>query len=157
MKSSSEGIDLDFKKDEIRYLVSIKSGPNWGNSSQIKKMISDFSKARTTLHTSNSRMTVIAVNGCCYGRSSDNIKTGEYYKYCGQKFWEFITGLPNLYLDIINPLGTKAKEKNEHYNKRYDETLNKLTHQFMHEYCDINGVVDWVKIVKMTSGVSRNR
>ena len=32
-KSAAEGIDLEFEKDSIRYIVSIKSGPNWGNSS----------------------------------------------------------------------------------------------------------------------------
>ena len=31
-KSSAEGIDLEFSKDNISYIVSIKSGPNWGNS-----------------------------------------------------------------------------------------------------------------------------
>ena len=44
-KSSAEGIDLEFEKDSIRYIVSIKSGPNWGNSSQVKKMRDNFSKA----------------------------------------------------------------------------------------------------------------
>ena len=34
-KSLAEGIDLEFEKDGIKYSVSIKSGPNWGNSSQI--------------------------------------------------------------------------------------------------------------------------
>ena len=27
-KSSAEGIDLEFTKDEVRYIISIKSGPN---------------------------------------------------------------------------------------------------------------------------------
>ena len=31
-KSSSEGIDLEFSKNGINYIISIKSGPNWGNS-----------------------------------------------------------------------------------------------------------------------------
>jgi hypothetical protein len=35
-KSSSQGIDLEFIKDNIRYIVTIKSGPNWGNSRQIQ-------------------------------------------------------------------------------------------------------------------------
>jgi hypothetical protein len=38
-KSATEGIDLDFEREGKRYIVSIKSGPNWGNSSQIKKML----------------------------------------------------------------------------------------------------------------------
>jgi len=157
VKSSSPGIDLEFQHDSVRYLVSIKSGPNWGNSSQIKKMISDFAQAKKTLHTTNSRMTVIAINGCCYGRGSDNLKTGDYYKYCGQMFWEFITGVPELYLDIIEPLGTKAKEKNEFYHQRYNAILNKLSHQFMHMYCDENGVVNWKRIVEMNSSKDKTK
>ena len=31
-KSSAEGIDLEFERDGICFIVSIKSGPNWGNS-----------------------------------------------------------------------------------------------------------------------------
>lgn len=48
-KSSAEGIDLDFQHKGTRYLVSIKSGPNWGNSRQIAKMKDDFKKAKKYL------------------------------------------------------------------------------------------------------------
>jgi hypothetical protein len=37
-KSSAEGIDLEFDRDKKRYIVTIKSGPNWGNSRQIAGM-----------------------------------------------------------------------------------------------------------------------
>jgi hypothetical protein len=36
-KSGILGIDLEFDKDGVRFIVNIKSGPNWGNSSQISK------------------------------------------------------------------------------------------------------------------------
>lgn len=97
-KSSSEGIDLEFDKNNIRYIVAIKSGPNWGNSSQIKKMIDNFKRAQKVLRTSNSRLQVRAVNGCCYGRDNKPDK-GEYFKYCGQVFWEFISGNTTLYTE----------------------------------------------------------
>ena len=45
-KSSAQGIDLEFDKEGKRYLVSIKSGPNWGNSSQIKKLVKFNSEAK---------------------------------------------------------------------------------------------------------------
>ena len=48
-KSSSEGIDLEFESDGNRYIVSIKSGPNWGNSAQIKKMRDHFRRAKKIL------------------------------------------------------------------------------------------------------------
>ena len=35
----------------IRYIVSIKSGPKWGNSSQIKKMVQNFKQAKRVLAT----------------------------------------------------------------------------------------------------------
>ena len=94
-KSGIPGIDLEFDFEGIRFIVNIKSGPNWGNSSQISKMIEDFSRAKKTLRTSNSKISIVAVNGCCYGRDHKPDK-GEYFKYCGQKFWDFISGKPNL-------------------------------------------------------------
>ena len=72
-KAPAEGIDLMFERDSVRYLVSIKSGPNWGNSRQIAKMRDDFKKARRILGTNASAQNVVAINGCCYGR--ENAKT----------------------------------------------------------------------------------
>lgn len=114
-KSSATGIDLEFEKDDIRYIVTIKSGPNWGNSSQIANMKANFNKAKRILRTSKSGIKNIqAINGCCYGIESHSDK-GDYFKYCGQDFWDFISGEKTLYLDIIEPLGTKAREKNEEF------------------------------------------
>jgi len=41
-KSVATGIDLEFERGATLYLVSIKSGPNWGNSSQQGKQEGDF-------------------------------------------------------------------------------------------------------------------
>lgn len=40
--SGIEGVDLEFDADSTRYIISLKSGPNWGNSSQIRQMRADF-------------------------------------------------------------------------------------------------------------------
>ncbi len=84
-KSGIPGVDLEFDKDDKRFIVTIKSGPNWGNSSQIAKMKSDFKTAAKTLRTSNSGIQVVAVNGCCYGKTRISDQ-GDYFKYCGQPF-----------------------------------------------------------------------
>ena len=148
-KSSTQGIDLEFNKDNIRYIMAIKSGPNWGNSSQIRKMRDDFLKAKHTLHTSNSTLHVIAVNGCCYGRNTKPDK-GDYFKYCGQKFWEFISGNPELYVKIIKPLGYTAREKNEEFQKEYAQIVNKFTHEFSEKFV-INGKINWDVLVRFNS------
>lgn len=149
-KSAAEGIDLEFDKDDIHYIIAIKSGPNWANSQQIIKMKDNFKKAKKILRTSNSRMIVQAINGCCYGRDNRPDK-GDYFKYCGQIFWELISGDENLYTEIIEPLGHKAKERNEEFMVAYAQIINKFTLKFMNEFC-IDGKVDWKKLVKFNSG-----
>lgn len=150
-KSGIPGIDLEFDKDGIRYILTIKSGPNWGNSSQIGKLITDFKTAKKTLRTSNSQINVVAVNGCCYGRDNNSDK-GDYFKYCGQKFWEFISGDAELYTKIIEPLGHMAKERNDDFIKSYSQMINKFTKEFANEFCKDNGEIDWDKLVRFNSG-----
>jgi hypothetical protein len=152
-KSGITGIDLEFDRDGFRNIVAIKSGPNWGNSSQIKKMILDFNTAKRTLRTSNSHIKIFAVNGCCYGRNKDQDK-GDYFKYCGQKFWEFISGDSDLYTEIIAPLGNKSKEKNEEFAKSYAMMLNKFTREFSNNFCKENGEIDWDKLVRFNSSIN---
>lgn len=149
-KSGIPGIDLEFDRDNIRHIVNIKSGPNWGNSSQIKKMIADFKTAKKTLRTSGSQLSIIAINGCCYGRDNRPDK-GDYFKYCGQKFWEFISGDAELFVKIIEPLGNKAKQKNDDFLQSYAQMINKFTREFTNDFCKIDGAIDWEKLVQFNS------
>lgn len=150
-KSGIQGIDLEFDKNNRRYIVTIKSGPNWGNNSQIQKMISDFQTAIKTLRTSNSKLNIVAVNGCCYGRDNKPDKKGIYYKYCGQMFWEFISGDKELYIKLIKPLGYKAKEKNDEYLESYSKAINRFTMDFSKKFCLKNGSIIWAKLVSFNS------
>ncbi len=150
LKSGITGIDLEFDNNGARNIVTIKSGPNWGNSGQIKKMISDFNTAKRTLRTSNSKLNIVAVNGCCYGKDNNPDK-GNYFKYCGQRFWEFISNNENLYTEIIEPLGHKAKEKNEEFDKSYAQIINKFNKEFTDEFCNDKYEIDWIKLVQFNS------
>ena len=148
-KSSAEGIDLEFDQDGIRYLMAIKSGPNWGNSSQIKKMQDNFTKARKVLHTGNSKLHVQAINGCCYGQDSQPNK-GNYRKLCGQRFWAFISGDEALYTRLIEPISHHAEEKNEGFLKQYAKVVNLFAQEFMQDFC-VEGEINWVKLVEFNS------
>jgi hypothetical protein len=149
-KSGIPGIDLEFDYKSIRYIVNIKSGPNWGNSSQLKKMVEEFKSAKKTLRTSNSKLSVVAINGCCYG-IDNNPDKGDYYKYCGQRFWEFISGNSDLYTDIIEPLGHRAKERNEEFYKLYTQMINKFTKEFSQDFCKESCEIDWSRLVEFNS------
>nr|MBC8385021.1 hypothetical protein [Candidatus Cloacimonadota bacterium] len=108
---------------------------------------------KKVLRTGNSKLHVIAINGCCYGRCIKNDK-GDYFKYCGQKFWQFISNDEELYLKIIKPLEYKAKEKNEEFYKKYAQILNSFTAIFLHHFC-IDGVIDWNFLVEYNSAQKR--
>lgn len=151
-KSGIKNIDLEFDKNGTRNIVTIKSGPNWGNSSQIAKMITDFKTAKKTLRTGNSKLNIVAVNGCCYGRDSQPDK-GDYFKYCGEMFWEFISGNTNLFTELIEPLGHKAKERNDDFMNSYSQMINKFIKEFTTDFCDKNGAIDWDKLVKLNSAI----
>ncbi|MCL2063002.1 MAG: cytosolic protein [Candidatus Cloacimonetes bacterium] len=149
-KSGIPNIDLEIDYNNIRYIVTIKSSKNWGNSSQIKKLKTDFKTAKKTLRTSNSNLIIVAVNGCCYGIDNKPDK-GDYFKYCGQRFWSFISGKENLYLDIIEPLGHLAKERNDDFQDSYVKVINLFTKQFSNDFCNEKGEIDWIKLVRYNS------
>ena len=149
-KSSAEGIDLEFERDSIRYVVSIKSGPNWGNSGQIKKMRQNFLQAKRILGTNTSAKNIVAVNGCCYGQENVEDK-GDYLKKCGQSFWSFVSGDNEFYITIIEPLGHKAKERNEAFQIEYGKVINRFTAEFIKDFCQTDGTILWSELVKFNS------
>lgn len=115
-------------------------------------MVENFKKAKQRRRAFASKTNVVAVNGCCYGKLKREDK-GEYIKKCGQSFWSFISGNDNLYTEIIEPLGHRAKEKNEEFLTEYAKGVNKFTKQFMDEFCNADGGrILWNKIVKLNSG-----
>lgn len=153
-KAGIDSIDLDFDKSDKRYLVAIKSGPAWGNDSQVRKLVDQFDTARKRLKTSGSKIETICVNGCCYGRSNEASEykpKGNYYKMCGARFWELISGEANLYINLIEPLGKDAEAKNDQYQEAYDKLVNRLDREFLNDFCDDDGSINWEKLVRFNS------
>lgn len=150
-KSRLAGIDLEFEKENCIYLIEIKAGWNWGNASQIKQLKINFENAKNFLEKQTGKK-VIAVNGCCFGKKKNkNPEKGGYFKICGQEFWKLISGSENLYIDIIEPIGHRAKQKNEKFLEAYAVVVNKFTLEFAQRFC-IAGKIDWKKLLKFNSG-----
>ena len=149
-KSAATGIDLEYAVDGVRYIVSIKSGPNWGNSSQITKLRDNFATATRIIRQGNRTANVIAVNGCCYGRSTTPDRGG-YFKYCGQEFWELISGDSEFYKRIVEPLGHNAKQRNQGFATQCGAVVNRLSRKFTDDFCASDGSIDWPKLVAFNS------
>ncbi|MFA4890123.1 MAG: PmeII family type II restriction endonuclease [Candidatus Paceibacterota bacterium] len=151
-KSELTGIDLEFEKDEVIYVVEIKAGWNWGNSSQIRQLNINFASAKKLMRAKTGKK-VIAVNGCCFGKDNKPDKGG-YLKLCGQQFWELISGDEKLYINIVEPIGYEAREKNEEFTENYAQIINKLTLEFSQKFCD-DGKINWEKLVEYNSGFAK--
>jgi hypothetical protein len=150
-KSAAEGVDLEFERDSVLYIVTVKSGPNWGNSSQIKQMVENFGRAKRILRTSQAMSkNIVPVNGCCYGRTNKLMKD-DYYKICGQAFWELMSDDEGLYLEIIKPLNYEAKKRTEEFQEEYLRVLSEFVIEFQRDFC--NGIIiNWEKLVEFNSG-----
>jgi Type II restriction endonuclease EcoO109I len=154
-KSGVVGLDLEFEDRKTKYLVSIKSGPNWGNSGQVKHLVKNFTAAKKTLATSGGAvgMNIICVEACCYGVDNTPDK-GTHLKLCGQRCWELLSGgNETLYRDIIKPLGQEAKERNDKINLLFSEKLNVFTAAFVERFCD-EGLINWDRLIQFNSGKS---
>jgi hypothetical protein len=150
-KSSAPGVDLEFINQEIHYVVSIKSGPNWGNSSQQKKLEEDLRNAVIRVKQLRRGSNVQPVLGICYGKNKTGYLRG-YLKIAGQNFWYLISGDKNLYTDIIEPIGYRAREHNEAFYIEKSKVINRLTRQLNNDFCDDAGSINWKKLVEFNSG-----
>ena len=75
-------------------------------------------------------------------------------KKCGQSFWGFISGDDQFYLTIIEPLGHKAKERNEAFQIEYGKVINRFTAEFIKYFCQSDGTILWEKLVQFNSALS---
>jgi len=150
-KSSAEGIDLEFDRDNTRYMVSIKSGPSWGNSSQYHALAEAFRRAVAVQKQGHHGLRPQPVLGICYGRQATK-DNGIYVRYTGQTFWHFLTGDKDFYLGIIEPIGTDARRYNDDFVGQKARLVNKFTDEFMGNFCTPEYCIDWEKLVEFNSG-----
>lgn len=54
-------------------------------------------------------------------------------------------------IDIIEPLGYKEKQWKDEFVRLYLQKINKFTLEFGKEYCNIDGSIDWGKLVIFNS------
>ncbi len=151
-----KSVDLEFERDNVYYIVSIKSGPVWGNKDQIDRMKDNFKAAKAALRK-RSAITdeIVAVNGCIYGKDKKPFKDNTdpdkaYYKYCGQEFWEFISDNDQFYREIIKPIDKEAKRRDEIFKAAYSSKVNEMTRDFINEFIT-NNQIDWIKLIDFVS------
>jgi len=149
--SPAEGVDIGIETRKKYLAVSVKSGPNWGNSSQKRKQEDDFRALRKRLYKIHKEYDPMI--GHCYGKkSSETSRTKISRDRSGQIFWEEITGDSDFYLKLIRLMKDKPQKHRIKYKKAWNSAVNLFTKEFIDEFCKKNGSINWEKLVRFNSG-----
>ncbi|MGA2505098.1 MAG: PmeII family type II restriction endonuclease [Anaerolineales bacterium] len=152
-KSGAVGVDLEFDHGERHYFVSIKSGPSWGNSSQHKELDRNLQSAVNAFRQRKGQaIQADSVLGICYGKTQTARNEAGYLKLVGQNFWTFISSNRDLYKQIIEPIGYRAKEHNDNYHNALSKVTNQLELQFIQRFCEPDGSINWDRLVEAACG-----
>lgn len=88
---------------------------------------------------------VAADNNTCSVKKQINI-------YYGQAFWEELTGDADFYLKIIRLMSDYPLAHRVEYLKAYGMAVNRFTKEFLNNFSNENGDIDWEKLVEYNSG-----
>ena len=100
---------------------------------------------------------VRAIEGCCYGQTSRMFIQGDYHKLRGREFWQLISGSRVMYQVVLELIAEASKDNGRTYNHEYDEAIMRITEELSSIYMDLNGDIDWSKILeKNSTGISPN-
>ena len=119
-------------------------------------MRNNFKKARELFKQEGYSGKVVCVNGCMYGKDKNPYKVDKndpeknYYKYCGQEFWEFISGDADLYQTIIIPLDKEVKKRDDMFKDLCTVVTNRLTKDLLDNFSN-NGYLNWKDILDYVS------
>ena len=106
-KSGIAKIDLEYEENQVRNIIQIKSGENWGNSSQRERLVETFNGVRRILRQGNSKLNIQCIEGICYGRSATREK-GTHVQLVGGHFWRDISGWEGTADGVMDLLGHHA-------------------------------------------------
>lgn len=150
----SEGVDVAVET-ETRYLaIAVKSGPNIFNSSQARKQNDQFNSLRSRLLKLHKQFD--ALLGHCYGRKRrEPTDTFIYRIRSGQAFWEELTGDPEFYLKLIRLMRDYPLKHRKEYEKSWAKAVNRFTREFLQDFCNEDGSINWDKLVEFNSGTRK--
>jgi hypothetical protein len=132
--------DLDIILNGRRYIIEVKSAPNWGNSSSRKKLhenmrLIKFAGMKQDAGN-NIYREIVPMLGIWHGDAKTTPETLDrsYVKLEGQAFATFLTGNPDFYLELGDELDRNGDELTPEFESVREETILRLTDEFDTKY-----------------------
>lgn len=129
--------------------IAVKSGTSVFNAQSKKRQIAEFKSLEARLRKLQKQFDPLV--GYCYGRKIRSNNTN-FRELAGQAFWEEITGDADFYLKIIRLMKDKPQQHIVEYRKSFDAATNRFTAEFISNFCNEDGTINWDKLTEFNSG-----
>lgn len=148
-KATAEGMDLEFVQTEqgrsVLYLGQVKSGSNWGNSSQRKELAKNFlTVEKRVKQNTGSQQIVCCFEGISYGPSKVNLNAEGYKRYIGKSFWKHISGWEGTMEKVLEVVQEHAGNG---LRAARQKSVDEIKEFMEKENLSIDGKVDWKKLL----------
>ncbi|MBI5302087.1 MAG: hypothetical protein HY868_08125 [Chloroflexi bacterium] len=150
--SPNEGMDIQIETQDRYIAISVKSGPNPFNSSQVKRQSDEFETLRRRV--AKLRKQFDPILGHAYGKKQTPATKAKVYRdISGQAFWEELTGDPEFYQKLIDLMEEEIiKKHRQEYRSAYQKAVNRYVREFTNDFCQDDGTIDWAKLLHFNSG-----
>ena len=151
--SDASGVDYVVETENRITSVAMKSGPNPYNASQKSKQSLDFVAVRNRLYKMHKEFDPVL--GHAYGRRNSPNSGLLYRDSSGQAFWHEMTGDPDFYLKLVRLMRDEPTKHRQEYQPKWDAAVNRFTAEFIRDFCQEDGSIDWEKLVQLVSAEER--
>ena len=146
------GQDIAIETARSYLAISVKSSKNIFNSQSAKGQGSEFQALQSRLKKLNKVFRPIIGYG--YGRKIER-KATTVEKMAGQVFWEMLSGESDFYLRISRAMEQFAGEHGQAYQQVFTTKHQQLLREFMLEYVQPSGLIEWDKVVAFNSAQAK--
>ena len=153
--AGGEGADIVLETDTTYKAIAVKSGPSVFNAQSRRRQHQEFMSLRSRMLKLQKHFD--AVVGYCYGRKAPT-RAGQdkvFRELAGQAFWEELTGDPEFYLRIIAAMQAKPAEHKRAFREEWGKAINRFLREFTVDFCRPDGAIDWDRLLRYNSGVSK--
>jgi len=150
--SGAGGCDILISMPTETQAIAVKSGKKVFNSQSRKEQVTEFKEINSRLRKEKKHFRAIVGYG--YG-SLKSARTKDFEQLAGEQFWEHISGEKGFYLRVIDCIKMRDVEHRPAFIKQYKALKRRLVLEFRAGYSLANGSINWEKLAKLSSGITR--
>jgi hypothetical protein len=156
--SDGKGVDVVVHTETEIRAYAVKSGANAQNASARDKQEQEFNELRQRLAKLRKRFDPVLA--AAYGRINRRsgvrvVKARSFREVAGQAFWTELTGDSDFYLKLMRLMQDIPAKHQETYKPEWDAAINRLTGEFIADFCTGDGNVDWDKLTAFVSSETK--